>query len=356
MKRMKSLFFAIVVFSVFISAFTFLPQSVMAVEDTRIIYVDFDKEEFATKISSHIAPQYDGYLFAGWVNKSSSTVISQASEIGESDDVAAKFMRADMSRIACQLNLTDEETPSKRNMRMVSIIDSVNYRAVGFNVYGRRASDGVEWLMYGYGVEGRTAQSTKEYSGLKKYTSDVEFTIITPSDVFGSEAEGYKFTTVQISNIPSTYFDAIIMARPYWITKDGTYVEGLGEFNRISDGTPANPLDRIVNITVNIKQATTIAGGMLNVSYDKTKFEYQGADYGRVFSKMRFSDSGNAVKCTGVVTTASNTANPNDAFVNLRFKRKVSLAPGVSTFSVSDLVFCDIDETFQTVNAPSVKY
>ncbi len=236
-----------------------------------------------------------------------------------------------------------------RTMRLVSIVDSTHYDTIGFKLY-RRTAAGVESSQI-------LSKGTKIYSSLRKYTNETNHVDVGPVSVFGSDATGFKFTTVKVKNITEAHFDSSIIARPFWKTVDGTEVDGLGEFNSVD-----SYLNRTVNISINTKQAARIAAGMLTVNYDNSKFSYLGADYGRVFSEMSFLNTGSSVKCVGVVGDASaNSPNPNDVFVNLKFAKKdgVTLTKGDSSFSViiGENSFCDINEAFNnSVTAPAIKY
>lgn len=336
------------------------PNRVHAEDNAVVTYVNVqDYSNFKTLIENHQAPVKEGYLFAGWykIENDTKTAIKTSTEVTESDTVEAKYVRADMSRVSCQLNLTTEGSTT-RSMRIVSIVDSKDYSRVGFNVYGRKDKAAVreEWRLYEYGST-YDAVSTKVYSGLCAYKNETDYDVKTPTDIFGNEAEGFKFTTMLLSNIPQTDYSTIISIKPYWVTLDGTYVEGMGEFNRINDFA-----DGIVNISVNLKQATSIAAGLLEISYDKDSFKYVGADYGRVFEEMEIREmTSGKIKCVGNVSDMTkNSDYANEVYVNLRFKKTVSnhLQSGSANFTVTipDNGFCSVDEQFTYAFAPTVKY
>ena len=76
-----------------------------------------------------------------------------------------------MTGVACQVDLRDNT--DKKNMRVVSLVDSDQYSAVGFNIYGRYDADGngtneSEWTMYKYGSD-KMAESTEVFDGLYEY-------------------------------------------------------------------------------------------------------------------------------------------------------------------------------------------
>ena len=376
-KITKKIFVTVLMFAVALAGFLYLPKNVQAGDATVIKYQEVSNDVFIKKFANHEAPAYDytndntntGYLFAGWY-KSNSNAEPITSAEGITGNVYAKFIPSYLTRIACQVDMNEGATT--RNLRVVSIIDSTNYKAVGFNVYGRYDADKngtneTEWLMYAYSSDAENpnvAESTKVYTGLNEYDENNNKTTKTPAQVFGAAAEGFFFTTISLTNIgertnPNTqvtydFKDATMAVKPYWITLDGTYVEGVGEFNRVNDYA-----NEIVNVSVNLKDATDIAAGMLNITVP-AGFTVQEVECGRVFEEMDSTSDGSIIKCVGNTAAAKNSVNKNDVFVNLRLKSTASTV-GTSTFTVaepvSDESFCDIDEVFDTkIQAWNVVY
>lgn len=351
-KNLTKIFTLMLALALAFSAFAISPLTVNATEGDIKVYDSYSYDDFAALIGGQTAPVKTGYLFAGWYKDASDTdAIRTSSDVTEGTGVYAKFIRADMSRICVQLTLGGS---ADKTMRLVSIVDSVRYQSIGFKIYRRSCINGEERLLIDKSIE-------KVYSKLRKYNDDgSEYEDKTPAEVFGSDAEGYKFTTFKVSGIKEAHYQSLVIAKPYWVTLDGTKVDGLGEFNSVD-----SYINEIVNISINTKQAADIAAGMLTVNYDSTKFEYVGADYGRVFGEMSFSDGGNGtVKCVGVVSDAStNSANPNDVFVNLKFRIKdgVTLTQGDSAFTstIAPNDFCDINEVFKdssSISVPTIKF
>ena len=359
MKRnIKRILSATLAFAIAASGFVLSSKQTQAADVEIVKYEVVQYDIFEAAINSKTAPETAGYLFGGWYKYDSAskkgTPITSVNDVTAEDTIAAKYVSIDMSRIAFQLNL--DKNNRTRDMRIVSLVDSTNYSAVGFNVYGRKNNDpvGEEWLMYSYNSDSK-AQSTKVYAGLKVYSDEENYDVKYPSDVFGSDAEGFKFTTMLLQGVPDSDYDTIVSIRPYWITKDGTYVEGMGEFNRVDDYN-----DGIVNISVNLKQATSIAAGLLEVTYTDA-FQYVGADYGCVFEDMEIVNlKTGSIRCVGIVRdTAKNSENPNEVYVNLRFRKTdTNLKVGTSLFTVTvpERGFYTIDEKEAEVYAPSIKY
>ena len=370
----------VLILAVAIVGFVCVPEGVHANEESPVKYQKVDYADFAQKVGK-TAPTYapedatenTGYLFAGWYkigdNNTVGNVIVSAEEI-EEGQVYAKFIPSYLTGIVCQVDL--KENATQRNMRVVSLVHSTDYQAVGFNVYGRYDADTVkdginetEWTMYEYSKDPEhpnRAQSTTVYTGLYQYTEAQGIEEKHPQDLFATgEAANVKsqfyFTTVSIAGITSDFFDATMAVKPYWITKDGTYVEGMGEFNRINDY-----YDKIVNVSVSLKQASAIAAGMLNITVPAS-FAYESVEVetGRVFEEMKSLQSGSTIKCVGNVSGISNVndAKANDVYVNLRFKVNNIPTMGTTEFKVDvpNNGFCSIGEVYKNgVEAWNIRY
>ena len=363
-------------FAVALVGFTYVPKNAQAVENSPVKYQKVTLKDFKDKVGT-TAPTYvsddatdnTGYLFAGWYeigdNDAVGKVIASADGI-TAEQVYAKFVPSYLAGIACQVDMNADNT--KRNMRVVSLVHSQDYIAAGFNVYGRYDADGdgtneTEWVMYKYSTDPENpnkAQGTTVYQGLYQYAEvngELQKQLKTPSDVFGAEAANdFYFTTVSITGIPTAYHDATMAVQPYWITKDGTYVAGMGEFNRINDYT-----NKIVNISVNLKEATAIAAGKLDITVPDGFGTLVEVERGRVFEEMESSVNGNTVKCVGNVNSLVNSTKANEVYVNLRFSigSLSTLTKGATEFQVhvTEKSFCNLDEQFDKgVKAWNVRY
>ena len=341
--------------------------SVMAAEESKTdsrVYMTASAELCIEHINAGTAPQKEGYLFAGWVAKrpdgtgvaiksTTDSVLSEADVI-----VTAKFIPAHLATAACQVKAnTYEEGVEKTDLRVVSVVDDGTYQAFGFNLYKRMLNAETmtyeEITMCQYSTLGENPSETLDrYTGLYVYNGS-EKTVKTPEDIFGQDAKGFYFTTVRIANIPASMYDScIFVIKPYWITADGTYVEGLGEYDRVSDGK-----NGIVNISVNIKDAKDIAAGMLNVTYNQNDYSFVSADCGRVFEEMKVKEENGTVQCVGnVENILQNSENPEDIYINLRFRKIGNPVAGSSVFTVESEDFCDMNEKNAQVVIEDVIY
>lgn len=378
----KRLFNSILILAMIFSGIVLVPTNAEAVSQGVVQYQKMSVADFEEKIEKHEAPSCDmqqlpveasGYLFGGWFKYTDDNTVGGAIRTVEDASgaqyVYAKFVPARLTGVSCQIGVDAEKTQAT-NLRVVSTVDSIDYKAVGFNVYGRQVSNNgvVDWMMYEYSSDSENpnvAQNTKVYSGLQIYKLSADGTTIEkdvvkyPADIFGADANGFKFTTMSLSSVGKDYYGTTIVIKPYWITLDGTYVEGSGEFNRVNDSPNITSKPNIVNISVNLKEASTIAAGMLSVTYP-TGYTYVEAECGRVFDEMKFVPNGNTIHCVGnVADIDENAKKPNDVYVNLRFKKTDnSLLVGNSEFAVTvpKDSFCDVNEDFVDVTAWNVKY
>ncbi len=324
------------------------------------IYVVVEKDTFERHIDAKTAPTRDGYIFAGWVARKSDgkgVAITSKGDTVLNDtgvQITAKFILAHLTGVACQVKSnTYNEGVESTELRVVSTIDNGTYLGFGFNLYKRLfSSDGTQYrdvLLCEYSAGGENPTQTQDrYTGMYVYSGS-EKTVKTPADVFGAAAEGYYFTTARITGIPKRVYDTcIFIIRPYWITADGTYVEGLGEYDRVSDGK-----NGIVNVTVNLKDAAAIAAGVVKVKYDTANYTFLSSDVGRIFTAMQTANVGGVVNCVGSVTDIlNNVEDPNDIFVNLRFQ-KTGSATGTFTFEVQSN-FSNKDEESVTAQVDDV--
>lgn len=370
-KMMKRIFAGVLVLAVAIGGLIYLPKMVEA-ENTGVVkYQKVTNADFVTCIDAKEAPACTledtgnvGYLFAGWYEDEALTQPISTKD-GITADVYAKFVPSYLAGVACQVDIGEGTT---KNLRVVSLVHDTYYSAVGFNVYGRYDADGdttneTEWLMYSHD-SAKKAESSTLYKGLYEYSDDGSVKKLKePTDVFGEDAEGCYFTTVSIKGIGEKtnsttqktvdFKDATMVVKPYWITMDGTYVEGMGEFNRVNDYG-----DGIINVSVNLKNASDIAVGILNVTCPDG-FTLVEGECGRVFEQMESTQKGTLIRCVGNVEDLLNSETPNEVYINLRLKADSAVTLGTNDFAVSipDKGFCSIDEEVKTdVDAWNLKY
>lgn len=271
---------------------------------------------------------YEKYLFAGWYSdQECETVYTEAT-----GKAYAKFVPAQVLSAACQITSTVKDASAgKSDLRIVSTVDGANYSKVGFKV-----SMGDDWS-YKYGTE-------TVFKKIVSTTDGLEYKNVDPS-VFNVDSQ--YFFTLKITNIGSGRFGDAFYITPYWITKDGTEVDGITRCARVEDGYSS-----IVNVPVRLYTDENVAAGYLEVSIP-SGCEYVGYDAG-IFEEMEVAASGSTVKLVGNVADISANKTADGLYANLRFK--ASAAPADGGFAVSNPDFCDNGEVAKTLNVIEAAY
>lgn len=167
-------------------------------------------------------PAYDdgGYLFGGWFldEKREEPVISFDGI--EAEYVYAKFVPADVLEVKAQIseylgdgNVTDAD--GKASLRFLTSVDSRKYFDIGFHI---------SYLYNGSTILGDLPAS-KIYYKMNTVSDDTAEYDITPGGEFRSAVSTY-FAARNIVNIPQEYYNTAFSVNAYWITMDGTRVEG----------------------------------------------------------------------------------------------------------------------------------
>lgn len=171
----------------------------------------------------------DGYVFAGWFTDEACT---EALAKGQVNATAyAKFVDAEMLTVKAQVKLSDDgkNLPTdKTDIRFVTSLDSLQYSKIGLKV----------------SVANKTFETTdytsvyKKLSYIDKIGDETQSMEITPYDAFSPCSVYFKALTVQ--NVPIAHYDSEFSVIPYWVTLDGTSVEGKTATKKISDGAVAS--------------------------------------------------------------------------------------------------------------------
>ena len=167
--------------------------------------------------STKTAPKVPtGYVFAGWykedpANPEFDGYSPLREEEADAVDYAyAKFVDENVLRVKFQLRADTKSDDPYTALRMITTVDSLAYRSVGFEIN-----------FNGKHIE---RESRKVYKTVHGYTSNGE-KLYTPSEAFACEISQY-FMSYQITNIPNQYFSESFTITPTWKTLDGTVVTG----------------------------------------------------------------------------------------------------------------------------------
>lgn len=355
-KMMKRLVMGIVTAVILLSGVIVSPKEAneaeaVALSEDKVCYDDKTGSEFKNfyLTQEKTAPTKAGYLFGGWYKDQGATPITAetAESVGDNDTVYAKFVPAYVLSVKSQNYASTAESTNKTNKtttRVVSTVDeSLLYSEVGFKglVNGKEFKVNTtkvwEKLAVGTGTNRTEYEATNIFGKVSKY-----------------------FFVLNINDIPETKWGDQIYVRPYWITEDGTEVEGLGKYVYVEDG-----LKGYISVPVNLNNVTAgIGAGVIEVDYDETKLEYVECVAGRVFEEMNAADKvaadGNKyVRCVGNVETLADVTE-DDMYITLRFEvienKTLTSRTAPYQFIVSEEDFTNVDETKVTLKVWDVQY
>ena len=147
----------------------------------------------------------EGKIFAGWYQKSNPSNPVCRSEDFSEGGAYARFVDADVLGAKWQVTKGTTSDWNTTALRLVSTVDSLCYRSVGFS--------------FTVNDKTKTLISNTVY---KKIMADGE--LYTPSETFCSASR--YFTIFEITEVPNSVFGTGIKVEPVWTTMDGTVVTG----------------------------------------------------------------------------------------------------------------------------------
>lgn len=323
-----------------------------------IKYVPLTMGDYWTS-SIKTAPEMDNYVFGGWYIKEGNeyTALKEADvtvNAGKSTvtDTYAKFVPAEVLSVKAQLDADTQENGSNRSgkasIRLISGLDSKSYQKVGFRVL---LANKVELL-----DNGQPLETTKVYIGLKKSSADT--TSVAPAALFGKQAS--FFSVWRLDDIAKDNDSKIINVTPYWITMDGTKVDGLAKYVHVEDGYM-----NYISVPINLKTAKKVAAGTMTLAYpDGLELVDNKVEFNGVFpeTEMVYNKVGqNQIKFVGNTKTVDEEVAANGIYANLRFKVGTSGYQGAEksdflTFSINDNFFCDWKENEVAIDVWDIKY
>ncbi len=318
------------------------PNDVKAAETREIKYDDqYEISEYWSAEEKKV-PVQDGYLFAGWYrlasNGSYEAIKEEELNAGSlsSFNAVAKFVPAYVLSIKTQVSKYENNGKEVSALRVLSSVDSTKYQEVGFDVQ--------------LGKKGHNHVSCPSvYSAVYKGPQSNE--TIYPEDVFGELSD--FFMAVDINNISRVNDASIVYARPYWITLDGTKVEGVARNNRVEDQDAAkNYISQPVNL---LNGDMEVAVGKIQVSYNAEAYELvqnkngEKVDAGRVFPKLMYTadEQNGTITFVGRGATLNEIIKADGIFANMRFKKKAGASENADLqwkIDVDATQFCDWNE------------
>lgn len=322
-------------------------------EDDGVTYISNYQMKDYWKADSKTAPTMPGYFFGGWYTTTDNQTFTAVEGVNEAvEGAVAKFVPSYVMSVKVQneanttanndvINEEDDTKSDRTSIRVVSAVDSDDYQKVGFTILLNN------WLeVTTKDEEGNELplETTKGYAFLWANGEKVY-----PDKLFGAAAE--HLMVWRLDDIADANDGLIINITPYWITADGTKVEGLTKYAHVEDG-----YKKLVNIPINLcDDAVKMAAGLLEMTYASDNLEVYGVEYGLFDSdKMAYSDKGGSIKFVGNVEVEDGNIAANGIYVNVRFSLKEGVAEDVKwkgtgvgdflTFEVSGEQFCDWDE------------
>lgn len=285
---------------------------------------------------STTAPTKEGYLFAGWYTEKSSDITVAVANPVDGENYYAKFIPEEMLSVYGQVAANIDSETSLTNMRLLTLVDDLNYKSMGMSVEIGGLSMG--------------ELNTREVSEAVQYVENNETKTLAASAVYNS---ANHFVSVLIEGIPAAGHQTPIYARPFLVTFDGTKVYGVDRFMYVE-----NAYNGTFTVTVRATDEADIVAGLITLQYDKDKLTFKGIEE-RAFTEANSSyyDNGNGTlkflgKASDIAKNISTTEN--GLLVGIKFQKNTISDASDFTFNVSGS-FCDKDENLKdiTISAPA---
>ncbi len=299
---------------------TFIKGEEPTLQDTGIKYVLMNLAEYWNETSPK-APLEDGYVFGGWYQDAFGNVFhtkeSAKAAYDANETAYAKFVPAEVLSIMSQ-NEKEADIKQKASMRVISSVDSLRYREVGFEILVNNKN------------KVPNTSSVRVFSGIKNSATSV---VETADQYFGPAAK--YFNVWRLDNIAQKYHGKIIYARPYWLTHDGTKVEGLAKYLHMEDEYKG-----YINIPLNILNGEAIAAGLLDVEYDSSVFEFYDYEVGKLLPEMYANPAQEGVvRIVGNASKVDQNVKADGLYGSLRFKVKTDKNEAGHSFIMKEQKF-----------------
>ncbi|MDO4436599.1 MAG: bacterial Ig-like domain-containing protein [Coriobacteriaceae bacterium] len=182
-----------------------------------------DVTPFRSGKNGFTAPTQDGKVFAGWFTTDDPTKMSSKTALGadvKSRRVAfAKFVDKNVLGLKFQTNAGVKADDARANIRMLSSVDSLVYQKVGFLL---SINDGPV-------TRGETSKAYPYiYAGVRGGADE-----LLPQKTFCEQSS--HFTAYELRNVPQSAFESRLSVTPFWVTFDGTEVQGDKRTEKVGD-------------------------------------------------------------------------------------------------------------------------
>lgn len=216
--------------------------------------------EYRGENGNYTAPTApEGKVFAGWYKDADCT--EPWGENITEEKAYAKFVNAAVLGVKWQM-LNETASDSKTtDLRLVTTVDSLNYREVGF--------------VLTVGNKTTAPQMTNVvYESIKGWVNDEQ---ISYSPTVFDETSRY-FMAWELKNIPNEKFASIIKVEAVWTTLDGTTVYGNSTNANVAEALVEPDFDE--GVTFEYPLHANAATGMTRVKYEETGIGAQSEEYG----------------------------------------------------------------------------
>lgn len=218
--------------------------------------------------NNHTAPTAtkSDYIFAGWYSakecgKETALTDEDIDVINAEDNKEtkyyAKFVSKDVLSVKTQLRADTDSTTESTTLRFVTTVDCLDYMEVGFTLVLNGET---------YSVSSQEVYRYLYYVG----TTGGDAMPCYPNEFH--EASEY-FMACNLNKIPTDYFELSAIATPYWVTCDGTRVEGAVSEKTVKEGMPLVCETKVINTTGEVYYYTTLEKAFL-VADSGDKNEY----------------------------------------------------------------------------------
>lgn len=345
---------SLVVGMMLVLSVSLLPRTIHAettlVEKDGIVYdKSYNMSDYWSE-DTKIAPTKDGYVFGGWYTSEDGETFN-ALKMSELNGIPkanayAKFVPANVLTMMTQVANGTTEASADTHLRVITSIDSFDYGKVGFDIWYNNK----ETLH-------SDIHTNKAFTSLTYTENGIEIPV-DPKEMFDSTSE--YFVILKINNIKKVNFNKIINVRPYWMTLDGTKVEGMAKYMHIEDG-----YNEYLSVPVNLQSGKEVAAGVVTMKYDKDTLELvqngNAIELGKIFKEMDYSVD----EEKGIITFVANSEKADDKdiasgiLVNVRFKvknGKTALDKYQFDIEAGKNSFANWDEKYVDVYAVDYKY
>lgn len=286
-------------------------QADAAIVEDKVIYEEGYDIKTYWNAENPKAPVKAGYVFGGWYSAKEENAFLTKEQAAQATTAYAKFVPAQVLSVKAQ-NMADTtaDTPTTY-VRVISSLDSKNYSKVGFDIY---LANSVKLYKNNDTQAKEPLETDKIYDGILVGKNKQEKRAV---EIFGGVS---KYVSVwQLTGIANAHFQKIIYVRPYWITMDGTKVEGLAKYVHIEDD-----YNNYISVPVNLLNkdvAAQVAAGAVNVTYGDATLTLKEVEAGRMLPEMAAIQSANTIKMVGNALTPGEYNGNETLYANIRFKK-----------------------------------